>query len=155
MAEFTGKTGQTVFKPDLFGDGPDTLFIFLQALIGKHSERASPVGQRHEQVLMDALVLKGGRFLEFAADAKLGNLCLGSFHPCRAPPDITRVGPGLASDNIHEGCLASAIRPDDGPQLSLANAKLRALIAPETVKRHRDIIDMKKLAHQFFLCGAV
>ena len=69
---------------------------------------ASVAGERQQQVILDRVHLEYSGFLEFSADAEVGDrrlVELGEVHRA-VEHHLAVVGPGLAGDDVHHGRLA-------------------------------------------------
>src|SRR6056297_126296 len=118
----------------------------------EHRERPPVLFQREHEVVAHALVLEDGGALKLPADAgprdgRLAHLEKGLV--LLAPEGAALVRPGLARDDVHEGCLARPVRPADRAEFAFTDGERQVVDRPEPVERDRDAGDFQKLAHSF------
>src|SRR6202035_6062141 len=82
----------------------------------KRGARAMIAFERQLEIVKYRMAIEHGRFLEFAADAEIGDLGLVELGEIvdAIEHDIAAVRPGFAGDHVHHRGLAGAVRADDG-----------------------------------------
>jgi hypothetical protein len=102
---------------------------------------------RHGQleILEHGVVLEYRRLLEFAPDARLGDL--GSVYGQQidrlAEPRRAAVRARFAGDDIHHGRLAGAVGPDDAAQLARLDVQSQRVERLEAVEADGDVLDVQ------------
>src|SRR5437016_7145764 len=104
--------------------------------------------QGEREILDQCEVFKDGWGLEFASDAKHGDLMLFQGGQIRLlAEDNSPCGRlDFATDHIEQGRLASAIRPDKGPQLATINVKIDPPQDLEAVKTDGNVFKINDTA---------
>ena len=102
--------------------------------------------ERKFEIVVDGVAVEHGRLLEFAADAKLGDL--GLVEPGQIVELVENhralVRPGFARDHVHHGRLAGAVRTDNGAHLAGRDGEGKIIERAKPVERHRDALDIEK-----------
>ena len=111
----------------------------LHALIGL---------ERQFQVFKHRELLEHRRFLELAANAQLRNLGFLVAQQINRAAEKHRafIGPGLAGDDVHHGCLARAVRADDAAQLARCDVQAQLVDGLEAVEADADIFEVQDAA---------
>ena len=105
----------------------------------------TPARTGQKQIVENRMAFKHGRFLEFAANAKIGDI--GFVHLGQVnfafKQNIPGIRPSFTSDDIHHRGFTRPVRTNNGAQLARLDIEGQIVQRPETIKSHRHPVDIQ------------
>src|SRR5262245_4318193 len=133
-------------QADDLEDPVDPMLLFL-GLSPEQRLAGPPVAlERKADIVLDRVHVEYGRLLELAANTEQRNLGLVEARQIvgAVEVNIPRVGPGLASDDVHHGGLAGAVGADDGAHLTWLDGEGEIVERAEAIERHGHAVEIEK-----------
>ena len=104
--------------------------------------------KRQFEVLEHRELLEHGRLLKFSADARLRDFRFGQCQEIQFRPKMhaSRIRTSLASDDVHHGGLARAVRSDDAAQLAGLDSQGEFVERLEAVEADGQVLEIEAFA---------